>query len=236
MPGFFPCPRTEKRPPDHPARRESFCLRRSCLLLLTGMPALVLAALFASALNPAKAWSDRVGWDAAAPATLAGVGGFDTAAATVRARWNEEWLFFEFLCRDEILVSPGNADGEDHFKLGDVVEVFVGREGRPSYVEAHATPAGRMAVYGFRGYRQPAPGPVGIEVRSGKIAGGWRALLSVPWASLGGKPDTGPWEFLAGRYDYDQPGGRPVLSSFPLQTGKPDFHDRARFARLELRR
>jgi hypothetical protein len=42
------------------------------------------------------------------------------------------------------------------------------------------------------------------------------------------------WEFLAGRYDYDKPGGRPVLSSLPGQNGKPDFHARDRYARLEL--
>ena len=200
------------------------------------MPAFVLAALFASALNPAKAWSDRAGWSAAAPAALAPTGGADAAVASVRARWNEDWLFFEFVCRDEVLVSPGRADGEDHFKIGDVVEVFVGREGRPAYVEVHATPAGRKTVYGFRGYRLPASAPAGLEVQAGAIDGGWRAVVSIPWPALGGRPDRGPWEFLAGRYDYDKTGGRPALSSFPAQSGKPDFHDRARFARLELRR
>lgn len=200
------------------------------------MPALVLAAIFASALNPAKVWSDRAGWNDAAPVTLVGVGASDAAAATVRARWNNDWLFFEFLCRDDALVSPGRTDGEDHFKIGDVVEVFVGREGRPAYLEVHATPGGRKTVYGFRGYRQPASAPEGIEVRAGKTEGGWRAVLSIPWPALGGKPEAGPWEFLAGRYDYHETGGSPVLSSFPAQTGKPDFHDRARFARLELRR
>jgi hypothetical protein len=200
------------------------------------MPTLFLAALFASALNPARAWSDRAGWDAVAAATLAGVDGMAAVTSTVRARWNEDWIFFEFVCRDEALVSPGCADGEDHFKLGDVVEVFLGRAGKPSYLEVHATPAGRKTVYAFRDYRQEAPSSDGIEVRAAKIAGGWRAVLSIPWPALGGRPEESGWEFLAGRYDYDEPGGRPVLSSFPAQRGKPDFHDRARFARLELQR
>jgi hypothetical protein len=164
---------------------------------------------------------------------LAGVGGAMVAPARVRARWNDEWLFFEFVCRDETLVSPGRKDGEDHFKLGDVVEVFVARAGQPGYVELHATPAGRKTTYAFRGYRQAAAAPAGCEVRAGEIAGGWRAVLSIPRKAIGG---GGVWEFLAGRYDYDEAGGRPSLSSFPAQSGKPDFHDRARFARLELRR
>lgn len=200
------------------------------------MPTLFLAALFASALNPARAWSDREGWDAVAAAPLAGVNGMAAATSTVRARWNENWIFFEFVCRDEALVSPGRADGEDHFKLGDVVEVFLGRAGRPAYLEVHATPAGRKTVYAFRDYRKEAQSPDGIEVRAAKIPGGWRAVLSIPWPALGGTPEESGWEFLAGRYDYDEPGSRPVLSSFPAQRGKPDFHDRARFARLELQR
>jgi hypothetical protein len=200
------------------------------------MPTVLLAAIFASSLSPARAWSDLEGWEGVPGALLAGVDGSSASPATVRARWNEEWLCFEFICRDEVLVSPGKHDGEDHFRLGDVVEVFVAREGRLAYVEAHATPAGRRSVYAFRGYRQPAAAPDGIEVRAVKIDSGWRAVLSVPWSALGDRPGAGDWEFLAGRYDYDKPGGRPVLSSFPAQRGKPDFHDRARFARLELRR
>jgi len=198
------------------------------------MPTLVLAALFASALDPARAWSDQAGWDAAPGAELAGVDGGSAAPSSVRARWNDAWLFFEFVCRDESLVSPGAKDGEDHFRLGDVVEVFVAREGSQNYLELHATPAGRMTAYAFRGYRRAAAAPSGCEVRAGKIAGGWRAVLSIPREVLGA--DNGAWEVLAGRYDYNEAGGQPALSSFPAQSGKADFHDRARFARLELRR
>lgn len=199
------------------------------------MPTLVLAALFASAWNPARAWSDRAGWGAAPQAVLAGVGGAETEPAAVRARWNEEWFFFEFTCRDRSVVSPGRADGEDHFKIGDVVEIFLGREGQAAYLEAHATPAARKAVYSFFDRRAAAPGhaPDGVVVRAGRTEGGWRAVLSIPRKLLGGGPHDG-WEFLAGRYDYDEPGGRPSLSSFPAQTGKPDFHNRGSFARLEL--
>jgi len=195
------------------------------------MPTLVLAALFASALDPAQAWSDRAGWEAAPEVELAGVDGEETAPARVRARWNNEWLFFEFVCRDEALVSPGTEDGEEHFKLGDVVEIFVGSSGRPEYLEVHATPKGHKSVYAFREYRRSAKAPGGCQVRAGEVPGGWRAVISIPRDVLGSR---GALEFLAGRYDYEKEGARPALSSFPAQTGKPDFHDRSRFAALEL--
>ena len=200
------------------------------------MSSLFLVALFASTLNPGRAWSDRSGWEALPAVTLSGVGGTPAEPAEVRARWNDEWLFFEFVCRDTALIVPGRADGEDHFKIGDVVEVFVAQRGKPSYVELHATPEGRQTVYAFHDYRRAADGPDGIVVQAGRVEGGWRAVLALPWPAVGAPPEDGDWEFLAGRYDYDKEGGSPVLSSFPAQVGKPDFHDRARYARLKLQR
>jgi hypothetical protein len=181
-----------------------------------------------------EAWRARDGWTSAPPAVLRGVDGARTPAAEVRARWNDSSVFFEFLCRDLSVVSPGNRDGMDHFKLGDVVEIFLGRRGQPEYVEVHATPAGRKTVYAFRGYREASASPAGCAVRAGKVGGGWRAVLAIPWRVTGGKPDEGAWELLAGRYDYHKSGGPPVLSSFPGQSGKPDFHKRACFSKLVL--
>lgn len=198
------------------------------------MPTLFLAALFASALNPARAWSDRAGWESAVGAELAGVDGTAAATTTVRALWNDQWLFFEFVCRDDAAVASGLADGADHFKVGDVVEVFVGKRGEPSYLEVHATPDGRKTVYAFQSYRRAAPAPNDAEIKAGPVEGGWRTVMAIPWSSLGGKPNNESWEFLAGRYDYDESGSRPVLSSFPAQSGKPDFHKRSRYAVLQL--
>lgn len=194
----------------------------------------VLPAVAAPGMGTDKAWDDREGWADAPSVTLRGIGG-PAAPAELRARWNQSAVFFEFLCRDGSIVSPGERDGLDHFQLGDVVEIFLGRAGQPAYVELHATPEGRRTAYAFRGYREASPPSGGGEVRAGRIEGGWRAVLSIPWPSPDGSPGRGVWEFLAGRYDYDEPGGKPVLSSFPAQTGKPDFHARERYARLLLR-
>lgn len=199
-----------------------------------GAPPPVLTAVSAPGLDPDRAWRDRAGWADVPAAVLRGVDGTEVLPAEVRARWNESAVFFEFLCRDESVVSPGGRDGLDHFRLGDVVEVFLGRRGQSGYVEVHATPAGRMTVYAFRAYRRAAPPPSGSEVRAGPVDGGWRAVLAIPWPPPGGNPRKPVWEILAGRYDYAEPGGAPVLSSFPAQTGRPDFHARDRYARLEL--
>ena len=193
-----------------------------------------LTASPAPGLDLEQAWSDRAGWGGAEPVLLRGADGSDAPTAELRARWNDSAVFFEFLCRDASLVSPGKRDGMDHFKLGDVVEIFLGRRDQPGYFEIHATPAGRKTVYAFRGYREKSAPRPGSDVRAGKTAGGWRAVLSIPWQVAGGRPDEGGWEFLAGRYDYDRAGGLAVLSSFPAQHGKPDFHKREGFARLLL--
>ena len=197
----------------------------------------MLAASFAPDLDAETAWRDQSAWAGAPSVELRGVDGTKADPATVRARWNEEALFFEFTCRDRALVAPGREDQMNHFQLGDVVEIFLGARGCPSYLEVHATPAGRRSVYFFRDRRQPAPGREarGIEVRADRIRGGWRALMVIPWKMAGGAPRDGNWEFLAGRYDYDKPDGAPVLSSYPAQRGRADFHDRARFSTLELR-
>jgi hypothetical protein len=206
----------------------------SLAALSAGASPPVLTAVSAPGLDLDRAWSDRPAWAGVPAAVLRGVDGAKVPSAEVRARWNASAVFFEFLCRDEAVVSPGERDGLDHFQLGDVVEVFLGRRGQPGYLEVHATPAGRKTVYAFGAYRRAASPPSGSEVRAGPVDGGWRAVLSLPWPSPG-SPAKQVWEILAGRYDYAVPGGKPVLSSFPGQTGRPDFHARERYARLELR-
>lgn len=197
-----------------------------------------MVALFTGALTPQGAWGENA-WREAPAVELRGVDGAEVASATVRALWNDGWIFFEFTCRDGGIVSPGTRDGLDHFKIGDVVEIFLAREGVEPYAEVHATPAGRKTVYFFSGCREQVPAPAAAQdvvVRSELKPGGWRSVMCIPWVLAGGGPGDGAWQVLAGRYDYAEAGGQPVLSSFPGQRGVPDFHARSRYARLELRR
>jgi len=197
-----------------------------------------IVAIRAPQLEMAAAWDDRQGWEAAPPAVLRGVDGTAAQPADVRARWNETGIFCEFVCRDTAIVAPGREDGLDHFRLGDVVEIFLAPSGAASYAEVHATPAGRKSLYFFRSERRKGPVPAAaarVAVRAAPIRGGWRAVVFVPWAALGADGPVEVCDFLAGRYDYAVAGGSPVLSSFPVQTGRPDFHERGRYARLVLR-
>lgn len=194
----------------------------------------VLVALLAPGWDTERAWSEQVAWAKTPGSVLRGEG---AEVATVRARWNEQAVFFEITCRDRALVSPGEKDGLDHYLLGDVVEIFLARRGSEDYAEVHATPAGMKTCYFYRGYRKAVErSAAGITVRAEPVASGWRALMVLPWSVLGEGNVEDSWEILCGRYDYDIAGGRPVLSSFPGQSGRLDFHDRKRFARLELQK
>jgi len=169
---------------------------------------------------------------------LRGVNGADAADTSVQAFRNEKGLFFVFHCTDRHIVSPGREDGLDHFRLGDTVEVFLGRRGESGYVEIHATPAGKKSLYFFDGYRAriAAPPEAGlVRVDSAIVPGGWRSVIAVPWSVLGAGDTAGDWEVFLGRYDYDAEGGTPLLSSFPKQRGaKPDFHRRSDYAALRF--
>lgn len=205
---------------------------------MTSAPtAAVLMAVMAKGLTPQAAWNDGAAWSDVPAMTLRGLNGCATEEAAVKARWNDRWLFVEFDCVDRHLVAPGKTDGLDHYKLGDVVEVFVARSGEKDYAEVHATPAGKKSLYFFADYRKAADAPEvarDIVVRAERTNAGWRALIAIPWAALGGDPLRNSWKILAGRHDYDTVGGQPVLSSFPAQQAPADFHDRSRFARLRL--
>ena len=172
------------------------------------------------------------------PVVLRGVNGTKAQNASVRACWNGDALFFVFDCTDRAIVSPGVKDGLDHFRLGDTVEVFIGRRGESSYAEIHATPAGKKSLYFFDGYRRRVPVSAEadrVRVASATTGSGWRAVLSIPWSVLGGKAPGEAWDVFFGRYDYEAEGGAPVLSSFPAQhAAKPDFHRREDYAIMRV--
>lgn len=196
-----------------------------------------LVAEYIALVDAPKVASRQDFWRRCAPIALCGFGASKVQDGILRALWNEERIFFEFVCCDDSIVSPGEKDGLDHFLIGDVVEVFVGERGSTAYLEAHATPAGRKTVYFFRGYRErmEAPDEAGeITVTSGQTTNGWRAVLSIPRTLLANHGPQAQYEVLAGRYDYVSEGATPVLSCFPAQEGKPDFHRRTAFAPLYL--
>lgn len=174
-----------------------------------------------------------------APAvTLPGVNGVKANPTLSRALWSGAYLFVEFLATAPRILAPGRTDGIDHFKIGDVCEVFLAVGGQSGYLEVHVTPGGYKTVYFFSGPRVPAPlpGAAGdVQAFAQRVPGGWRAVIGIPWSIAGTVPHACGREVLFGRYDYGSSSGDPVLSSFPSQNGQPDFHCRDRYASLQLR-
>jgi hypothetical protein len=177
-------------------------------------------------------------WDTASTVELRGFGQAVAQKTEVRALWNEDWIFFAFDCADNSIVSPGEKDGLDHFRLGDTAEVFIAARGVPRYAEVHATPAGRKTLYFCRDYREPTDAPRGadkIDVAASKTQRGWRAFMAVPRRVPGGANEARDYDVFFARYDYASAGDKPTLSSLPAQHGdKPDFHRRSDYAILRL--
>jgi len=192
-------------------------------------------ASFAPDLGPAVMTTSG-DWSRARAYDLRGCDGSRAQRASVRVLWNNEWIFFAFACVDAAIVSPGTSDGVDHFRLGDTAEVFLAPHAAKAYAEVHATPAGQKSIYYCRDYRQAAEPPAAsalIDVRAAADAQGWRAFIAVP-RSLFDRDSADGYDVFFARYDYASAGSKPVLSSFPAQTGKPDFHRRSDYARLRL--
>lgn len=216
-------------------------LLRVFVLLMASLSSLSGAPRMDVALSPGFTVEDALDDSFAQTAravVLRGVNGAGAADTSVRAYRDEKGLFFVFHCTDRRVVSPGREDGLDHFRLGDTVEVFLGRRGEPRYVEIHATPAGKKTLYFFDGCRSRiAAPPEAALVRVGSASNqeGWKTVIVVPWSVLGPDDAGAEWEVFLGRYDYDAEGGAPALSSFPEQSGpKPDFHRRSDYAALRF--
>lgn len=199
------------------------------------MPKNTFAAIFREGMTCRQAWENLPSWEGLPAARLQGAGGCDPTL--VRALWDDARLFIEFVASARGLQSPGRRDGLDHFKIGDVCELFLAPLAREGYLEVHVTPAGYKTTYFFSGPRELSVPPAGADevyANAAPVPGGWRAVVGVPWDLAGGRPRDQAWEIFFGRYDY---AGRatPDLSSFPPQKGRPDFHRRDRYACLELK-
>lgn len=198
----------------------------------------LVTAIREDALGPAR-MVGAAGWEKARPLVLAGFDGAPAQRAEVRVLWNKDWLFFAFDCSDNSVISPGDRDGLDHFRLGDTAEVFIAPRGAKSYAEFHATPAGCKTLYFFGDYRSASPAPAAaarVRVESERDGRGWRSFIAVPRDLFAGDGGESGYDVFFARYDYDAPGASPLLSSFPAQHGrKADFHRRADYAVLQLK-
>lgn len=175
-------------------------------------------------------------------------------AGKVRLLWDEKYLYAGFELTDTDIVAEGLSDQQNHFRLGDTVEVFLKPENQSWYWELYVTPRSRKTAYFFlgRGLCGLPGGYPEKPVLKGLIAAAsvkgtlnkswdkddkWTAEIAVPLSELtvrGEKLDQETaWLIFFGRYNY----GRYLCicenSSFPLQRDI-NYHAHADYARLKL--
>lgn len=173
-------------------------------------------------------------------------------AGRVRFAWNENYLYAAFEFTDSDVVAEGTEDGQYHFNLGDVAEVFLWPDAHTWYWELYATPNGKQSSFFF-----PSPGrmlpstfkdhlhlKVAAEIQgtlndwSDKDKG-WTAEMAIPVKELTARGEAwGPsasWRVLVGRYNYSVHLPKPELSAMPLLS-KTSYHLRDEYAMLKLMR
>jgi len=164
----------------------------------------------------------------------------------VRLAWDEDHLYLGVRLADSDVVARGDHDQMHHYRLGDVVELFLKPEGAPWYWELYVTPRGRKSSFFLPGRRQLTDRGCGL-CAAARVDGtcndsadrdnGWTAEMAVPLAGLdaGGHPLSpgGRWRILVARYNHGRPFPEPELSTAP-PLSRNDFHLLEEYALLEL--
>jgi hypothetical protein len=166
----------------------------------------------------------------------------------VRFAWDDESFYVGVRFIDSDIVARGERDQMHHYRLGDVVELFLKPEGAPGYWELYATPAGRKSSFFLPERRKLTERSCGLRVAAwvnGTLNDsrdrdhGWTAEMAVPVSDLSapGRP-FGPgdrWRILVARYNHGRDLPKPELSMVP-QLSRTDFHLLEEYGFLELAR
>ena len=169
----------------------------------------------------------------------------------VRFAWNEDFFYLGVDFTDSDVVAEGTADGQHHYQLGDLAELFLWAEDHPWYWELYVTPAGRQTTFFF-----PGAGRLGLPSGfqhhfwlqvAAQVDGtlndwrdrdrGWTAEMAVPVSELirpGGSFGPGSrWRVLVGRYNYSVHLPARELSMCPTMP-QGNFHLRPSYGRIEF--
>jgi hypothetical protein len=166
--------------------------------------------------------------------------------------WDKDNLYIGIDFSDSDIYAFGKKDEMHHYLQGDVAEVFIKPEGDTYYWELYVTPAGRKSSFFIPGrgcLMKPTLllSPIKIKVAS-KVDGtlnkwqdkdtGWTAEMAIPRKELekyGAKfnPDE-KWKIFISRYNYSRYLSAKETSSFPRQTGSPNFHRWEEYGKLKL--
>lgn len=169
----------------------------------------------------------------------------------VRIGWRaDRFLYFAELKDCDVMT---RADGRNQhlWMLGDVLELFTGVNGHPSYVEYHTAPNALTLQLRFQSseaFQKLCEGSSleammviddGANVRTRRNGAGWDVYGELPAASVGGGTAHTDslkgqiWDVSFGRYDYSRDCENPILSTTSPLT-KAAFHRRREWRQVEF--
>lgn len=163
--------------------------------------------------------------------------------------WQDEFLLVLARLDDDCLFTRVTADNEEAYLLGDVFEIFIKDAARENYLELHIAPNGHRLQLHFPDSQtifQMRENGLKLEslmvseslfdasVRA--VPTGWEIFVRLPVASLGSNMKDLQASGLRasfGRYDYDDKGSAPVLSSTSAHQ-VANFHRQEEWGKLTL--
>lgn len=173
----------------------------------------------------------------------------------IRMAWDDQYVYLAAEFTDSDVIAEGVKDGQMHFDLGDVCELFLKPDHDPGYWELYVTPKGQQSAFYIpsRGRHVPSsfvskPGALKVAAQ---IQGTlneyhdrdqcWTAEMAVPWAMLMEKlPQNDArrfadihWRMLVGRYNYSRYLSELELSSLP-HISAVSYHLYEEYATLHL--
>ena len=169
----------------------------------------------------------------------------------VRLAWDDTHFYVAVKFHDSDLVAEGKEDQLHHYKMGDLLELFLKPEGYSWYWELYATPTSKKSSFWF-----PGRGRVGLESgfqyqcglqvaaeNNGTVNNWedrdryWTAEMAMPIKDLTSRGETfcpgSNWRILIARYNYTRYLPWKELSMCP-QLSQTDYHLYEEYGILEL--
>lgn len=182
---------------------------------------------------------------------LPGTAGGPIERGSARFAWDDDFFYLAVTFDDSDVVADGTQNGQHHYQMGDVAELFLWPEALPWYTEMYVTPKGHYSTFLFPGAGRRLPGCTATNAFSLRVAATvegtrndfgdrdrqWSGEMAVPVKEFMARGASwGPgsvWRVLVGRYNYSIWLPKEELSELP---GLPttNFHLRENYGRLIL--
>lgn len=156
----------------------------------------------------------------------------------VKAIWRDNSLWISAQFDDGDVVAKGDRNGQEHYKLGDCLEIFLKPEHSDWYWEIWVNPKGNYTTVFWEKKGQQHSRTFELNAACGKTETGWSVELELPFDGLlqqGGLLKLGQWTMLVARQNYsgDVDINTRELSSYP-RLSQNNFHLTNEYAKLLL--